>query len=269
MRVCGVYLIQIFLLLIDQQGLLVLSWDSPFKHLSMQKPAVGRGGGGRNNASPAHHHSSFPADPWLFHCKDDVTVNLIHGVCFMLLTFELQWSNARSTSRPPLVRKAMQPEAEFLDKTQTRVLWIFFLVIHSHLYSFAWDFFFFKLAQPLTVSTVHTVHWKGKRGKTWQKTKHSSLWFKKSIKKPQVWELSRLCPETSTWLYIHEFRFWRNRLIIYVDLVTSPLVLSLWAGGPSAQADGAGRVSRALHEKQLIRDQLTETMVMNRSKNWF
>ncbi len=32
-------------------------------------------------------------------------------------------------------------------------------------------------------------------------------WFKKSIQKPQVWELSRLCPETSTKLYIHEFGF--------------------------------------------------------------
>ncbi len=31
--------------------------------------------------------------------------------------------------------------------------------------------------------------------------------FKKSIQKPQVWELSRLCPETSTKLYVHEFGF--------------------------------------------------------------
>jgi hypothetical protein len=28
-----------------------------------------------------------------------------------------------------------------------------------------------------------------------------SLWFKKSIQEPQVWELSRLCPETSAKLY--------------------------------------------------------------------
>ncbi len=29
-----------------------------------------------------------------------------------------------------------------------------------------------------------------------------------SIQKPQVWELSRLCPETSTKLYVHELGFW-------------------------------------------------------------
>jgi hypothetical protein len=34
-----------------------------------------------------------------------------------------------------------------------------------------------------------------------------SLWFKKSLQKPQVWELSRLCPETSTKLYVHEFDY--------------------------------------------------------------
>jgi hypothetical protein len=31
---------------------------------------------------------------------------------------------------------------------------------------------------------------------------------KQYIRKPQVWELSRLCPETSRKLYIHKFGFW-------------------------------------------------------------
>ncbi len=43
-----------------------------------------------------------------------------------------------------------------------------------------------------------TVHCKGERRKTWQKTTPPFLWFKKS----QVWELSRLCPETSKKLYV-------------------------------------------------------------------
>ncbi len=34
-----------------------------------------------------------------------------------------------------------------------------------------------------------------------------SLFCKHYIRKPQVWELSRLCPETSTILYVHEFGF--------------------------------------------------------------
>ncbi len=34
----------------------------------------------------------------------------------------------------------------------------------------------------------------------------------KSVLKPQVsWELSRLCPETSTKLSVHEFGFWKGR----------------------------------------------------------
>ncbi len=42
-----------------------------------------------------------------------------------------------------------------------------------------------------------------------------SLLIKKSIQKPQVCELSRLCPETSTKLYFHEFSF--SRLIWMSD----------------------------------------------------
>jgi hypothetical protein len=60
-----------------------------------------------------------------------------------------------------------------------------------------WDFYFFKLTQPLTVSV------KEKGGKPNRKP-----WLKKSIQKPQVWELSRLFPETSVKLYVHDFGFW-------------------------------------------------------------
>ncbi len=38
--------------------------------------------------------------------------------------------------------------------------------------------------------------------------RNPSLWFKKSIQKPQVWELSRLCHESSIKLNVHEFGFW-------------------------------------------------------------
>jgi hypothetical protein len=47
----------------------------------------------------------------------------------------------------------MCTEAEFLDEIQTKVLRVFLLVIHSHLYSFALKFKFLQtLTQPLTVS---------------------------------------------------------------------------------------------------------------------
>jgi hypothetical protein len=46
-------------------------------------------------------------------------------------------------------------EGVFLDEIQTKVLRVFLFAIHSHLYSFALRFLFFKLMQPLAVSTVH------------------------------------------------------------------------------------------------------------------
>ncbi len=45
----------------------------------------------------------------------------------------------------------LRTKAEFLDEIQTEVLRVFLLALHSHL---PWDFYFFKLTQPLTVSTV-------------------------------------------------------------------------------------------------------------------
>ncbi len=58
-----------------------------------------------------------------------------------------------------------------------------------------WDFYFFKLTQPLMYfyGSV-TVHCKGERTKTDRKPYPPSQWFTKSIQKPQVWELSKLCP---------------------------------------------------------------------------
>jgi hypothetical protein len=51
------------------------------------------------------------------------------------------------------------PDAEFLDEIQTKVLSFFLLAIHRHLSSFALgDFYFFKLTQPLTVSTVQLLY---------------------------------------------------------------------------------------------------------------
>ncbi len=78
----------------------------------------------------------------------------------------------------------------------------FLLGIHSHLYRFA-------LTPPLSVSRgqlLYTVNEKG--GKPDKKNHTLTVWFNKSIQKPRVWELSRLCPDTSTKLYVHEFGLW-------------------------------------------------------------
>ncbi len=114
-------------------------------------------------------------------------------------------------------------------------LWVFLLAIHSHLYSFApWYFYFFKFTQPLKVSIVqlqYTV--KEKERKSDRKPYPPSLWFLKSIKKPQVWEFTRFCPESSIKLSVHEFGFWttniRNmtvgRIIVYSYAQFAPIDL--------------------------------------------
>ncbi len=68
-----------------------------------------------------------------------------------------------------------------LERNPDKSLKSFPLVIHSHLYSFAFDLYFLKLTQPLTVSTVlvlYTVQEKG--GKPDRKLIPHSLWFKGS-----------------------------------------------------------------------------------------
>ncbi len=67
--------------------------------------------------------------------------------------------------------------------------------------SFSLGFYFVKLTQPLTVSL------NDKGGKPDRKPYLLPYGFKKSIQKPQVWELSRLCSETQRTLYVHEFGF--------------------------------------------------------------
>ncbi len=68
-----------------------------------------------------------------------------------------------------------------------------------------------------------------------------SLWFKKSIQKPQVWELSRLCPETSMKLYVHEFGFftWSRGAPQRFSLDD----VSGWPGGPLAYRESQSSVN--------------------------
>jgi hypothetical protein len=63
----------------------------------------------------------------------------------------------------------IKPEAEFLDKIQTKVLGAFLLAIlvPCRLYSFALRFiflFFFKITQPLTVSNVQLLYTVNEKG---------------------------------------------------------------------------------------------------------
>jgi hypothetical protein len=92
----------------------------------------------------------------------------------------------------------MKSEAEISAEIHTKVLRVsplLFIVTSTDL---PWDFYFFKLTQPLTVSTVHLLYiLKEKWGKPDRKIIPPYIWFKKSIQEHHVWGLSRLCPETS------------------------------------------------------------------------
>ncbi len=107
----------------------------------------------------------------------------------------------------------MLPEAEFLDEIQAKPKEISSLLFTFTSTALPWDFYFFKLSQPLTVSTVQLLYTiKETGGKPDRKPYPPSLWFKKFIQKPQVWDF---CPETSTnWIRLQvcmQMRFsWIN-----------------------------------------------------------
>ncbi len=82
---------------------------------------------------------------------------------FYLPPFTLYYPSTRVTSPPlPLPSKISEitclsgdnaiPKDEVLDKIQTKVFRVFLLVNHCRLYGCAWDFYFFKITQPLRVS---------------------------------------------------------------------------------------------------------------------
>jgi hypothetical protein len=91
------------------------------------------------------------------------------------------------------------PEAEFLDENLKS-----FPPCYSKTATYTAlpsDLYFFKLEQPLTVSIVYLLYTvKEKGGKPDRKPYSPSLWFKKSIQKPQVRELSREPQQNCTFM---------------------------------------------------------------------
>ncbi len=109
-------------------------------------------------------------------------------------TAKESWTNWLT---PLFIDVADCAEAEFLDEIQTKVLRVFLRAIHSHLYSFALRFLFLQIH-----ATSYVFSSDSRNRRKPERKPPPSLCFKKSN---QVWELLRLCPETSTKLYVHEF----------------------------------------------------------------
>ncbi len=56
-----------------------------------------------------------------------------------------------------------------------------------------------------------------------QKWVETCLYRKHCIRKPRVWKLSRLCPETSTKLYVHEYGFCGQPCLLFLKTISRDL----------------------------------------------
>ncbi len=151
--------------------------------------------------APLFHFCVVPGNIYhicIVKCEQLDKVALNHGIKpldtrHLHVDCTLQYTVQRPNSWTKLHR------GQILGRNPDKVLWVFLYSQSNLIYSLASRFLFLQ--------SHATSHCKGERRKTWYKTISPSLWFKKSIQKPQVWELARLCPETSTKLYVHEFCF--------------------------------------------------------------
>ncbi len=105
---------------------------------------------------------------------------------------ETDAGNQRPNSWTKSRQKSLEFSSLLFTVSSTALPWdlFFFKLTQSLMY-------FFKLTQPLMyfyIKLLYTAKEKG--GKRGRKLHPPSLWFKKSIQKTQVWELSWLCSET-------------------------------------------------------------------------
>jgi hypothetical protein len=92
-----------------------------------------------------------------------------------------------------------------LDEIQTKVLGVFLLAIHSHLDSFALNVLFLQThatSYSFYTALLYTVKEKG------GKSTHPLPYGLRNPYRTLKSENTRLCPETSKKLYVHEFGFW-------------------------------------------------------------
>jgi len=99
------------------------------------------------------------------------------------------------------------PDAEFLDEILTKVVKVYLLAIYSHFYSFAMRFLFLQThATSYICSSVLglvTVLVQEKGGKPYRIQNPLPYGLRNPYRNLKVSELSRLCLETSTKLYVN------------------------------------------------------------------
>jgi hypothetical protein len=115
------------------------------------------------------------------------------------------------------------PVADFLDEIQIKLLRVFLLAIHSHLYSFVLRFLLLQMHATSTVSTVQLLYTVKEKNLTENRTPF-----------PVVYEIHtetsclrtlKIMPRTSTKLYVHEFGFWNLFMLYFPQSVEAALYL--------------------------------------------
>ncbi len=142
-----------------------------------------------------------------------------------------------------------KPRGRILAQNPYKSLKSFFSLLFTVTFTaLSWDFYFFKLTHPLSVSTVQLMYIvKEKGGKPSRKPYPPSLWFKKSIQKPKVWELWRLWLETSTkfvrtWIQLLvEHRMMTLRKCAKNQCCGSPMVIILTYAGSRVKSGSASK----------------------------
>jgi hypothetical protein len=79
------------------------------------------------------------------------------------------------------------PEADLFDEIQTKVFRVFLHAIHSHLSTaLPGDFCFFKLTQPLPVSSVQSLYTVKEKGGKYDRKPYPLPYGLRNIQKSQV-----------------------------------------------------------------------------------
>ncbi len=154
----------------------------------------------RSSSSPLHPHTPLR---FIFTIHKNVTSLLIYSIQVTEALFHIMLERLNHKAEHHAYRGWILGQNP--DKSLKSFPSLLFKVTSTAL---PWALNFLKLTQPLTVSKVQVLYTVKEKGrKPDGKTISPILLFKKSIQKPQVWELSRWCPDTSTKFYLHEFVF--------------------------------------------------------------
>jgi hypothetical protein len=118
------------------------------------------------------------------------------------------------------------PEAEFLNEIQTKVLRVFHIAIHSHLYSFALRFLFLQIhptSYSFYIVLLYTV--KHKEGKPDGKPHPLPYGFRKPYRNLKSENSLDNAQKPQKKLYVHGFGFRSSPLDLMQSFISFPFLM--------------------------------------------